>query len=834
MVSIPPGSALGRYRVVEQLGRGGMATVFRAHDPTLDRYVAVKVLPSYYTEDPTFVGRFSQEAQTIARLSHPNILQIYDFGEDKGFTYIVSELVPGGTLLDRLGSGPLSTEETLHFMRPLAEALDYAHAQRIIHRDLKPANILLDAEARPILADFGLARMLESSTRFTQTSQALGTPEYMAPEQAMGGDADHRSDLYAFGIILYQMLLGQTPFRADTPAATLMAHVHKPLPLPTSLDPNISPRLEATLLKATAKNPDDRFQSAKEMIQSLTIATGQQREAAADDLGATAVLDAADLDMEDVSDSPTAVVGAGTAAEGVAAAPSIPREGEPEAVEAEPGPPRGRRWLYVGSVAGLVVIAALIAVVLFIPGADKPDETDTQALDTSSAVSQPSDGVQDEAAKAPEVTGSGTTVEEAPSTEVASQAASQEPAPAVTLAEALAALDKLTSRVAQNVIKLRTLDPGEEIDTQLRTRDQLDVITKGFFRRETLRQQVFEAQELYKALDLMDDGQDLEAILVGIQLQQVSALFDDESEAVYVLSDTTSIGPVEELAYASAYMGGTQQKLFDISKLRRESIDFGTDSFRAVNALIVGDVAQVGKGYITTVFTRDQAAELSKPLPENKLLTAPRIVREAVLFPINEGADFVAELFGTDKRGWDGVNDAYSNPPMSTEQILHPEKYFSHEEPQRTTVLNIAPQLGKGWVQISANTMGEFLIGAYLEEHLDSTQAADAAAGWGGDRYSLLSGPEGERLLLSLIKWDTFLDSVEFFDAYQVFAAVKTQGAGGASTRLGDDAQTWSTPEQTIFLGRDGDTTLLIIGHDQDTVGKALQLIYQSLEIPTP
>lgn len=268
MVSIPPGSSLGRYRVIEQLGRGGMATVFRCHDPNLDRYVAVKVLPSFHTDDPTFTARFSQEAQTVAKLNHPNILQIYDFGEDKGFTYIVSELVPGGDLQDMLEGTAMPALEVLKFMGPLAEALDYAHAAGIVHRDLNPANVLLDNDGRAILADFGLARMLESTTRFTQASQALGTPEYMAPEQAMGADADHRSDLYAFGVMIYQMLLGETPFRADTPAATLMAHVHQPLPLPTSLNPDIEPRMEAILLKALAKTPDDRFQSAREMMTS--------------------------------------------------------------------------------------------------------------------------------------------------------------------------------------------------------------------------------------------------------------------------------------------------------------------------------------------------------------------------------------------------------------------------------------------------------------------------------------------------------------------------------------------------------------------------------------
>ena len=168
MVSIPLGSSLGRYRVIAQLGRGGMATVFRCHDPNLDRHVAVKVLPSFHTDDPTFTARFHHEAQTVARLNHPNILQIYDFGEDKGFTYIVSELVPGGDLQDMLKGEALPIARVIELMGPLANALDHAHGQGIIHRDLKPANVLIGAEGQPILADFGLARMLESSSRFTQ------------------------------------------------------------------------------------------------------------------------------------------------------------------------------------------------------------------------------------------------------------------------------------------------------------------------------------------------------------------------------------------------------------------------------------------------------------------------------------------------------------------------------------------------------------------------------------------------------------------------------------------------------------------------------------------
>ena len=588
-----------------------MATVFRCHDPNLDRYVAIKVLPSYHTEDPTFVARFSQEAQTVARLSHPNILQIYDFGADKGFTYIVSELVLGGDLQDKLTGESFPLEEVMKYMRPLSEALDYAHGEGIVHRDLKPANVLIDAQDRPILADFGLARMLESATRFTQASQALGTPEYMAPEQAMGANADHRSDLYAFGIMIYQMLLGQTPFRADTPAATLMAHVHRPLPLPTAINPSIEPRLEASLLKALAKDPDDRFQSAKKMIRALTAAAGEEGTAVDEgDLGATAVLDTADIDSAEAIEAATAVMQtkSETGETGLMDAAGRSPTAAPQPAVAKPVS-LGIPW-WMLAVGGVVAVAlvAVAAAILILPG-EGPKTTDTQ-----------------EASPAGAATTLGELEEEAvPETM---------PTPAMTLSEAVAALEKLTSRAEENVHALRKITPDGEIDTQFRTREQLTSITRGFFRtRETLREQVFEAQELYKVLELMDEDQDLEEVLSEIQLQQVYALFDDEVAVVYVLSDATTIGPLEELGYVSAYMGGLQQQQFDLAKLRTRAREGGSDQLRALDALIGGDVAQVRTGYIGTVFTREQVEELKKPLPENKLLDAPKVVQKAALFP---------------------------------------------------------------------------------------------------------------------------------------------------------------------------------------------------------
>ena len=195
-----PGSSLGRYQMLERIGRGGMASVYGAHDPELNREVAVKVLPSFQTDDPTFVERFRQEAQAVARLNHPNIIQVYDFGEDKGFSYIVMEYVTGGTLQDLVG-GRLPLEEVLDLIAPVAEALEYAHSQGVIHRDIKPPNVLLDADRRPKLSDFGLARMLEGSAGLTRGDSVLGTPSYMSPEQALGRPADQRSDLYSLARI---------------------------------------------------------------------------------------------------------------------------------------------------------------------------------------------------------------------------------------------------------------------------------------------------------------------------------------------------------------------------------------------------------------------------------------------------------------------------------------------------------------------------------------------------------------------------------------------------------------------------------------------------------
>jgi hypothetical protein len=240
------------------------------------------------------------------------------------------------------------------------------------------------------------------------------------------------------------------------------------------------------------------------------------------------------------------------------------------------------------------------------------------------------------------------------------------------------------------------------------------------------------------------------------------------------------------------------------------------------------------KSYVCRSEGSAQFEELTRPIPGNKLLTAPDVVQKALRFELREGKNFVAQLFENENKGWEGVNEAYSSPPISTEQVIHPEKYFSGEEPQRTITPNLAAKLGKGWEQVSANTIGELLLRTYLEQHLDDTQAAEAAAGWGGDRYSLLTGPEAERLLIMQIKWDSLQDSAEFFDAYKTFVGVKTQGTETTSDKVGESGRKWVTPDETVFLGQIGPTILLIIGDNGDIVGRGLELLFDALAERTP
>jgi tRNA A-37 threonylcarbamoyl transferase component Bud32 len=258
---------LGQYQLIEPIGHGGMATVYKAYQESLDRYVAVKVLLS--NRDPQFAARFKREARAIAALQHHNILPIYDYGEQNGLLYFVLQYVDNGvTLHDMLGS-PMEPAHALRIIGHVLHALEYAHARGVVHRDIKPANILMPSPNWALLADFGIAKLLNDSQHLTMTGFIIGTAAYMAPEQAAGKPTDARTDLYSLGVVLYEMLTGRVPFDAETPMAMLTKHVYEPPPPPRSLNPALSPVIEAMLLRALAKDPSQRYQSAAEMSADL-------------------------------------------------------------------------------------------------------------------------------------------------------------------------------------------------------------------------------------------------------------------------------------------------------------------------------------------------------------------------------------------------------------------------------------------------------------------------------------------------------------------------------------------------------------------------------------
>jgi len=258
-----------RYAVGELLGRGGMAEVYLATDRVLDRPVAFKVLGGWLANDGTFVERFRREALAAARISHPNLVAVFDAGSEDGVQYIVMELVPGETLADVLRKeGRLHPNRATKIAASVADALGVAHAAEIVHRDVKPANVMLTPDGRTRLMDLGIARSMDGES-ITHASSILGTAGYISPEQARGDPVDHRSDIYSLGCVLYEMLTGRQPFEAQAPLAVAYKHVHEVPPPPTSLESSIPLALEAVTLRAMEKEPAARFQSVADMAAAL-------------------------------------------------------------------------------------------------------------------------------------------------------------------------------------------------------------------------------------------------------------------------------------------------------------------------------------------------------------------------------------------------------------------------------------------------------------------------------------------------------------------------------------------------------------------------------------
>ncbi len=273
------GTTVGKYRIVAKLGRGGMAEVYKAYQPGLDRYVGIKVLHAHLVDDQDFIRRFHREALNVGKLRHPNIVQTLDFDQEGDIYFMAMEFIDGPTLKDeikarRTDGKPFTLKEIARIFIALCSAIDYAHARGMVHRDLKPANVMINQEGQVVLTDFGIV-LLTGQTQFTQTGALSGTPAYMSPEQGQGERGNERSDIYSLGVMLYELVTGVVPYDGDTPFAVIMKHISaEALLLPTKLNPDVPESVERVILKAMSKNKEDRYQTAGELARALREAIG--------------------------------------------------------------------------------------------------------------------------------------------------------------------------------------------------------------------------------------------------------------------------------------------------------------------------------------------------------------------------------------------------------------------------------------------------------------------------------------------------------------------------------------------------------------------------------
>jgi Protein kinase domain len=353
-VLIATGTRLGQYEVQDFIGQGAMGLVYRAYHAQLERTVAIKVMQAI-SPDPNTVARFRHEAQAIARLRHPNLVDVYDFGEFQGTPYMIVEYVPGGSLAARMSHGPLDGRTALKYLRGIAAGLDYAHGHGIVHRDVKPANVLLTGEDVPVLADFGLAKLLEGNSLKSMTGVTTGTPAYMAPEQVTGHDVGPAADRYSLATIAYEMLAGVIPFDGEGLMEVLYAQVHREAPAPSSRHSALNPEVDRVILRGLAKNPAQRWESATAFVDALAAAMANGH---APTLARTVVLDPGEPESVRTT-PPTAVLArpprkARTEPGTIAVAFPAPAG---TVAQTKPVPRRSRRRLAIG-------LAALLALLL--------------------------------------------------------------------------------------------------------------------------------------------------------------------------------------------------------------------------------------------------------------------------------------------------------------------------------------------------------------------------------------------------------------------------------------------------------------------------------------
>lgn len=267
------GKKFGGYEILDLIGRGGMAAVYRAQQISMNRVVALKILPRHFARDETYLQRFNREVEIVAHLEHRAIVPVYDYGEEDDQPYIVMRYLAGGSVDDILRDGPLSPERIFTLVEQVGPALDYAHTKQVLHRDLKPSNVLLDETGGAFLTDFGIARILgENSTPTLTTQGVVGTPSYMSPEQAQGKELDGRSDIYSLGVMLFEMATGRRPFEADTPYSIAVMQVTTPPPPPSTVFPDVHPGLESVILRAMNKAREERYDNAATLVEALRTA----------------------------------------------------------------------------------------------------------------------------------------------------------------------------------------------------------------------------------------------------------------------------------------------------------------------------------------------------------------------------------------------------------------------------------------------------------------------------------------------------------------------------------------------------------------------------------
>lgn len=274
------GDKLGPYRIEAQLGRGGMAIVYKAYHTALDRYDALKVLHANLTDDRTFAERFGREAKVVANLRHQNIMPVYNYETDGEYPYLAMHYIEGETLKTRLRRGPLTSQEITQIVKSVGGALHHAHTKGVLHRDIKPSNVMISKDDEIFLTDFGLARIMQDAESTLSKDVMLGTPQYISPEQARGDEMlDAGTDIYSFGVLIYELVVGRVPFNADTPYAIVHDHIYSPLPLPSQINSEVPDEIEQILLKALAKERKDRYQTIEEMVDAYVAAV----EAVGDD-----------------------------------------------------------------------------------------------------------------------------------------------------------------------------------------------------------------------------------------------------------------------------------------------------------------------------------------------------------------------------------------------------------------------------------------------------------------------------------------------------------------------------------------------------------------------